>query len=85
MTPTADAPANLRTRISATPTVDAVVTRLIRSGADFTHPANVMTNLAEQLEAALRRIVAIENKDSGGDWDEIEEARQIALNVLEIK
>jgi hypothetical protein len=31
---------------------------------------------------ALQRIAAIKNKDCGGDWDEIEEARSIALAAL---
>lgn len=33
--------------------------------------------------AALERIAAIENQDFGGDWDEIEQARQIAVKALE--
>lgn len=35
-----------------------------------------------QLRAALQRIADIQNKDYGGDWDEIEEAREIALSAL---
>jgi hypothetical protein len=34
------------------------------------------------LRDALRRIVAIEDKMVGGDWEEIEEARQIARDAL---
>ena len=35
-----------------------------------------------ELEKALREIVAIENEMTGGDWDEIERARQIASTAL---
>ena len=34
--------------------------------------------------SALRKIVEIENRDTGGDWDEIEEAREIASAALAI-
>lgn len=37
---------------------------------------------AERLIEALRRIAAIENKEMGGDWDEIDEARNIATEAL---
>lgn len=36
----------------------------------------------ERLQAALRRIVAIEDKMYGPDWEEIEEAREIARGAL---
>lgn len=36
----------------------------------------------ERLRAALEQIAAIENKDYGIDWDEIEEAREIAKAAL---
>ena len=36
-------------------------------------------------ELALRKILAIENKSDGGDWDEIEEARAIAAKALKVK
>ncbi|CAH2910565.1 MAG: hypothetical protein CPSOU_1809 [uncultured Paraburkholderia sp.] len=36
----------------------------------------------EALEAALRKIAAIEDKMVGGDWDEIEEAWAIAREAL---
>jgi len=35
-----------------------------------------------ELRAALERISAIENHYGGGDWDEIEEARAIAIASL---
>lgn len=35
-----------------------------------------------KLSIALRKIGAIEDKHSGGDWDEIEEARAIASRAL---
>lgn len=37
----------------------------------------------EKLMRALRQIAAIENKTDGGDWDEIEKARQIARAALD--
>jgi hypothetical protein len=36
----------------------------------------------ERVVAALRAIAAIENKMVGGDWEEIEEARAIAVRAL---
>ena len=36
-------------------------------------------------ELALRKILAIENKSDGGDWDEIEEARATAAKALKVK
>jgi hypothetical protein len=39
-------------------------------------------NRAEQAESALARITAIENKGYGGDYDEIDEAREIARAFL---
>ena len=38
--------------------------------------------LAPDLHTALKRIAAIEDKMFGGDWDEIEEARNIAVDAL---
>ena len=35
-----------------------------------------------RLEEALREIAAIENEMVGGDWDEIEQARVIAIATL---
>jgi hypothetical protein len=35
-----------------------------------------------RLREALTRITAIENRYNGGDWDEIEEAREIAQHAL---
>jgi hypothetical protein len=35
-----------------------------------------------EYEAALRKIVAIENKMNGPDWEEIDEARAIANAAL---
>lgn len=37
---------------------------------------------APALKHALKRIAAIEDKMFGGDWDEIEEARNIACDAL---
>ena len=34
------------------------------------------------LEECMRQIANIENKMVGGDWDEIEEARRIAIRAL---
>lgn len=36
----------------------------------------------DALQAALKRIAAIENKDYGTDWEEIEEARAIAQAAI---
>jgi uncharacterized Zn finger protein (UPF0148 family) len=36
----------------------------------------------DELVAALEKIAAIENEQFGGDWDEIEAARLIAITVL---
>lgn len=36
----------------------------------------------ERYRAALERIAAIKNKDFGPDWEEIEEAREIANGAL---
>ena len=38
-----------------------------------------------RLEEALRRIASIEFQEFGGDWDEIEEAQDIARRALEEK
>jgi hypothetical protein len=38
--------------------------------------------LITRLELALRKIKAIPNAMEGSDWDEIEEAREIAENAL---
>lgn len=38
---------------------------------------------ANQAESALARIAAIENKEYGGDYDEIDEAREIARHFTE--
>lgn len=48
-------------------------------------PTNVLALIAEvrALRSGLLRIASIENKMVGGDWDEIEEARQIAAQELE--
>ena len=43
--------------------------------------ADILTR-AEVAEAALREISAIENQDNGPDWEEIEEARNIARSAL---
>lgn len=37
---------------------------------------------APAMKDALKRIAAIEDKMFGGDWDEIEEARNIACDAL---
>ena len=39
-------------------------------------------NEIDRLREALEKILAIENKTEGGDWDEIEEAREIARAAL---
>lgn len=39
-------------------------------------------NAHDSLVAALERIAAIENRDFGPDWEEIEEAREIARAAL---
>lgn len=36
----------------------------------------------DELVAALKQIAAIVNQTSGGDWDEIEMAREIARTTL---
>jgi len=48
-------------------------------------PADVaaMKSRIHELEGALRDIAAIENKDFGPDWEEIEEARDIARAILQ--
>ena len=47
-------------------------------------PAAILALIAEvrALRKSLQQIGAIENKTVGGDWDEIEEARQIAQCAL---
>lgn len=35
-----------------------------------------------QYRSALKKILAIEDREWGGDWDEIEEAREIAHQAL---
>ena len=37
---------------------------------------------AQRVREALERIAAIQNKCDGSDWDEIEEAREIARAAL---
>ena len=46
--------------------------------------APLLARIAE-MKSALRKIAAIENKMVGGDWDEIEEARQIANVAIAAK
>lgn len=41
-----------------------------------------LRDLVEQLTEALRKIAAIENKEFGLDWEEIEEARHIANSSI---
>jgi hypothetical protein len=48
---------------------------------DFTILVDAATEI-ERLRGALRQILAIEDSYTGGDWDEIEEARLIARDAL---
>jgi hypothetical protein len=41
-----------------------------------------LTKQRDELVAALEKIAAIEDKLFGGDWDEIEEAREFANQAL---
>lgn len=53
---------------------------------DASTAANAIFALLDRLEAAkkaLLQIAEIQNKTTGGDWDEIEEARQLAKAALE--
>ena len=53
--------------------------------AEIEHLRNVRAMLAREvkkLRAALVRIDAIEDRYDGGDWDEINEAREIARAAL---
>lgn len=47
----------------------------------LTHRLTVLRRL-DRYRAALQHIVQITDKTYGGDWDEIEEARSIARDVL---
>lgn len=49
------------------------------SKGDFT---NRVVKDAVRLEKALREIILIPNSLTGGDWDEIEKAREIARAAL---
>jgi hypothetical protein len=42
----------------------------------------VPASIADDLVKALEKIAAIENKEFGPDWEEIEEARKIATDAL---
>lgn len=53
----------------------AVVHHMLRSSARTCNSHN-------ELVVALKKIAAIEDKAFGGDWDEIEEARGIAVEAL---
>ena len=44
---------------------------------------DIVTDRELKYEEALRKIVAIEDELWGGDWDEIEKAREIARTVLQ--
>lgn len=46
------------------------------------HPKRRAADEIERLRGALSQIVAIENQEYGGDWDEIEQAREIARMAL---
>lgn len=44
--------------------------------------ADALEKERDRLRVALEKIAAIEDNTSGGDWDEIEEARKIAKEAL---
>ena len=46
-------------------------------------PASHWQDKVERMEKALKHIASIENKTDGGDWDEIEIARKIALAAID--
>ena len=53
-----------------------------------THPAdriNALEARVKVLEDALEKIASIENRYNCGDWDEIEEARDIAQAALKME
>jgi hypothetical protein len=52
------------------------------SSAECPNGIYVLFSEYENVVAALRAIAAIEDKMSGGDWDEIEQARAIAREAL---
>jgi hypothetical protein len=49
---------------------------------DLTEEDAHLIAAAPKMYEALMKIAAIENKSTGGDWDEIEEARNIARAAI---
>jgi hypothetical protein len=56
-------------------------TALVEECSQWTRRALQLGRRVDELEDAMRRIQAIKNSTTGGDWDEIEEARAIAASV----
>ncbi len=65
--------------------VDAQMVRKVDHEADLSDLEHELEGRIAKLEKALRDIAAIENEMIGGDWEEIEKARQIANTALMVK
>lgn len=57
---------------------------LIASVNVFAEEEAALLAAAPDLFAALQKIAAIENREFGPDWEEIEEARQIANDAIRL-
>lgn len=62
--------------------VDPLVMRGIKLSGDCFADCNLLVDAIVRDTNALKAIAAIEDKLDGGDWDEIEQARQIANDAL---
>lgn len=70
--------AKLRTEIQSIQEV-----QLVEADLDMAAEIDRLHAINAELVEALKKITAIQNKDFGSDWEEIEEAREIAMTAIE--
>lgn len=61
---------------------DALCRELFDIRSDPATMVEFATRETARLRAALKKILDIDNQESGGDWDEIEQAREVAHEAL---
>ena len=69
-------------RINSEVDVDPLVRRGIVLTGDYLTDRDILIDVIRKSDEALTAITSIENKTTGGDWDEIDEARMIANDAL---
>lgn len=65
--------------------LEAGMPRLMQANYDLRQQRDAALAECEQLREALQKIAAIKNRYNCGDWDEIEDARNIADSALSAK